>query len=143
MGSFTKAFGSLIQGEGTAQANEYNASIARQNQIIAYQQSEAAVEAQQRDAARAMGAAIASYGASGVQSDNGSPMDVLADSARLAELDRLTIQYNYQLKALGFDQQAKLQKMAATSARTASYFQAAEDLTPKFGAGGSGTPIPA
>lgn len=128
MSGYIKAFGSLYEGEAAAQAQEYNASIARRNADIAQQQSAAAVQAQQRSASRAMGAIKANYGASGVQMDGGSPLDVLADSVTMATLDKLTIEYNYALKAQGLQQQANLSEMAAKTARTSSYFNAAADI---------------
>ena len=121
-------FGTLIEGENKAISYEYNAKVARMNAEIARQQGVAAVEAQQREGARAMGRAMAAYGASGVQMDSGSPVDVLVDSARNIELDRLTVQYNYALKAVGYESDAKMDLLGAKSARTSSYIKAANQL---------------
>lgn len=104
----------------SAAAATYNANLADQNAAITREQEKAAVEAQQRTTARDIGRIIAAYGASGVQSDNGSPMDVLADSARVAELDKLTLQYNYELKARDYENQASLDRMNAANGLTAS-----------------------
>lgn len=103
-----------------AAAALYNANIADQNAQIAKEQGAAAVDAQQRDAARTIGKMIASYGASGVEGDVGSPMDVLADSARTAELDKLTLQYNYELKARDYTNQATLDRMNAANGLAAA-----------------------
>jgi hypothetical protein len=130
-----QAVGSLVKGESKAIASEYNAKVARQNAEIARQQGIAAVEAQQRQAARAIGSAVAAYGASGVQMDVGSPVDVLVDSARMAELDKLTVQYNYALKAMGYEAEAKLDLMGARAARTSALFDALGS-TARFGAQG-------
>lgn len=124
-GFATQAVGSLIQGEGQAQASEYNATIARQNAEIARQQGAFAMEAQEREAKRAMGRSIAAYGASGVQVDSGSPLDVLADSARMAMLDRLMIQYNAEVKARGYENQSQLETTSAEYSRTSALFGAA------------------
>ena len=123
-GTVFKAVGAVTKGESQAVASEYNAAIARQNAEIARAQGAAAVAAQQREAARSMGRAIAAYGASGVQVDAGSPLDVLADAAANAELDKLTIQYNAELKARGRGQQAALEAMGATTARTSGLLNA-------------------
>lgn len=128
-------FGKLIEGENKAIAYEYNAKVARQNAVIARQQGVAAVEAQQRQAARAIGSAMASYGASGVQMDVGSPVDVLVDSARMAELDKLTTRYNYELKARGYEADSKLNLMEGRAARTSSLFGALGSIA-KYGAEG-------
>mgnify|MGYP000013338213 CR=1 FL=1 len=143
MGFIFKAIGSYNEGEATAQSAEYNSAVARQNAEIAGQQSEAASQAQQRDAARKIGASIAAYGASGVQTDSGSPLDVLADSARMATLDNLTLKYNYALKARGFQSQASLGDAKAANARTAAVLNIindAEDTAARVMGGGS--PIP-
>lgn len=132
-------FGPLIEGENKAISYEYNAKVARMNAEIARQQGIAAVEAQQREAARAMGRAMAGYGASGVQMDSGSPVDVLVDSARNIELDRLTVQYNYALKAVGYEAESKLDLLGAKSARTSSYFKAFDNAVKAgFGMPGGG-----
>lgn len=128
MGFLIKPIGSIYAGEANAAAANYNAQVAKQNSIIARQQGQAAMEAQSRDTQRTMGRAIAAYGASGVSGDTGSPMDVLADSARMAELDRLTIQYNSELKATGYEQQASLDFFKEKTARTSGYLNAAGDL---------------
>ena len=131
-------FGPLIEGENKAISYEYNAKVARMNAEIARQQGIAAVEAQQRQAARAMGSMRAAYGASGVQME-GSPVDVLVDSARNAELDRLTVQYNYALKAVGYEAESKLDLLGAKSARTSSYFKAFDNAVKAgFGMPGGG-----
>lgn len=119
-----RAVGSLLEGESKAHAADYNAQVAIQNSRLAAAQGQAAVEAQQRDAARKIGAAVANYGASGVQVDSGSPLDVLADSARMSELDRLTIQYNASLKAMGYDLQARMSQLESRSARTSAVLNA-------------------
>lgn len=127
------AAGALLQGESQAQSAEYNAAIAKQNATIAQQQGVAAAQAQQRDAARKIGAMVANYGASGVQSDSGSPLDVLADSAAMATLDNLTIKYNYALRSAGFESQATLGNMQAQSARTSALFNAGSSLAKGYG----------
>lgn len=111
--------GAKMKADAMAGAARYNAAIAQQNASTAMQQGEAVVQSEQRSAARKMGAAIAAYGASGVQVDSGSPVDVLADSARLAELDKLTTRYNYALRAVGFQNQATLDLSEAQNDTTA------------------------
>jgi len=123
-GAVIAAVGAIKQGQAQSAAASYNANIAAQNAVVSEQQGVAAVEAQRRDAARSIGRMKALYGASGVQSDSGSPMDVLADSAASAELDALTTQYNYKLKGLGFMDQASLDRQNASNATTAGYINA-------------------
>lgn len=131
-----QAVGSLVRGESQAVGYEYRAAIARQNAVIAQQQGVAAVEAQQRMAARRIGSMVANYGASGVQTDAGSPLDVLADSAAMATLDKLTLEYNYKLRAMGFEQQAATDLMGAKAARTSGYINAGTAIAGQFSFGG-------
>lgn len=145
VGAGAAATGTLMQGQSQAMASEYNADVARQNAAISAQQGQAAVEAQQRNSARTIGAMTAAYGASGVQVDSGSPMDVLADASRMAVLDKLTTQHNYALRGLGYSQQANLADMNAESATTSSILGAAGQMAGGYGSYlkmSGGTPIP-
>jgi hypothetical protein len=72
-------------------------------------------------------------------------MDVLADSARTAELDKLTLQYNAELKVRDYQNQAQLDRMnaanglaaATTYASTAGNYSTAGTLN-AIGAGLTG-----
>ena len=133
VGATVNAVGAIRQGQAAGAAADYNAKIASQNAQIADAQGEAAAQAQQRDAQRRMGAAVAAYGASGVQMSDGSPADVLADSARMAELDKLTTKYNYKLRALGHSNQAALDSASASNYRSSGYVSAAGSLLSGYG----------
>ena len=126
--STVAAIGAIRQGQAASNAANFNAAMALQNKDIAEGQSIAASEAQQRDAARKIGAATAAYGASGVQMADGSPADVLSESARNATLDNLTLKHNYKLKGMGLQAQASLDSANAENSRTASYFNAAGSM---------------
>ena len=119
------AVGAVRQGQAAANAAEFNADVAAKNAQAAEAQAQAASEAQKRDSQRRMGAAVAAYGASGVSLSEGSPVDVLAESARMAELDNLTLKYNYRLKALGYSTEASLARANASNSRTAGYLSGA------------------
>ena len=145
------AVGAIKQGQAQAAAANYNAELAQQNANSITQQGQAASEAQQHDTMRKMGAAVAAYGASGVEGDTGSPTDVLADNVRTATLNNLTLQYDYKLKALGFQDKVGLDQANASNSISGSYLSAAGSLLNggskaasmgglKFGGGGDGTP---
>jgi len=140
----TAAAGTLMQGASNTQAAEYKANVAQQNALIAQQQGEAAFQAQQRDAARQIGRMTAQYGASGVQTDGGSPLDVLANSAAMATFDGLTLKYNYALRAAGFENQSSLDTAEAKSATTSALLSAAatgiKGYGMSMGFGGSSVP---
>lgn len=122
------AVGAVRSSQAQAAASDYNAQVARQNAQIAEAQGNAAAEAHSRDAQRKMGAAVAAYGAAGVDTSSGSPSDVLADSARSAALDNLTIKYNAKLRAMGLEQQATLDNMSAANSRQAGVINATSSL---------------
>jgi len=110
--------GGLMQGNQAAGAANYNAAVARQNAAITQQQGAAAVEALQRKQYQQIGSMVAGYGASGVS--GGSALDVVGQSAAMAALDRLTLKYNYDLKAMGYDNTANLDEAQADNARTSA-----------------------
>lgn len=124
VGTVITAVGAIRQGQAAANAENYNAQVAEQNAQIAESQGQAAGEAQKRESQRRMGAALAAYGAAGVSTSDGSPTEVLAESARMAELDNLTLKYNYRLKGLGYANQAELSRANAVNSRTAGYLSA-------------------
>jgi hypothetical protein len=127
-GTVVSAVGAIRQGQAAAGAANYNAQLAEQNAQIATAQGEAAAQAQQRDSQRNIGRALAAYGASGVQTDTGSPTDVLADSARGAALDNLNIKYNAKLRAMGLQAQAGLDRANASNSETAGYLNATSSI---------------
>ena len=134
------AAGAQQQGESTAAAARYNAQIAKQNADIATQQGMAAGEAQDRAARLKIGSMVANYGASGVDGASGSPLDVIAESVRMATLDSLTTKYNYALRARGYKNQAGLEEANAKNAliagdinATASVFKSVGTAIPTFG----------
>lgn len=134
-----QAYGAIRASQAEAAAARYNEEVGKSNAASAEAQGEAAAQQMERDTRRKLGAMMAGYGASGVQLADGSPADVLADSARSAALDRLTMKYNYKMRALGYTNQANLDAMGADRAieegrmRAASILLSSSSYT-KFGA---------
>jgi hypothetical protein len=73
----------------------------------------------------AMGNMRAAYGASGVRSDTGSPLDALAASAGQAQLDVENVRYNAVLKSRGLSNSADLDRMRAANAMSSGLYTAA------------------
>lgn len=115
-GAAVSAMGSISQGKAQAQAAGYNAQIAERNATIARQQAGADAETQRRNSMRAIGAMRANYGASGVTLE-GSPMDVLESSAAEAKLDEMNIRYKGELRAIGYKDEAALDRASAKTAK--------------------------
>lgn len=126
-GTVISVIGALNQGQQAKDAANYNAQVANNNAIAARQQAEANAAAQQRKARLQIGSMRAGYGAAGVGLE-GSPMDVLEQSAAMAELDRQNILYGGTLKAGGYQATAGLELMRGDAAETGSYFSAGSAL---------------
>ena len=106
--------GSVAQGQAAKQQANYQAAVARNNAIIAERKAADArergeVEAQQQRlrTQQLIGRQRASAAGRGVQVDEGSALDVTADTAALGELDALTIRSNAEREALGFEAEGR------------------------------------
>lgn len=138
----TSAYASYQSGQASKDAAEFNAKIAENN---------AKMQAAQADAARQEGASLAEQarergealkaaqrvaaGSSGLLVDTGTPMELVAESAGLAELDALTVINNASRKAQGFDVgateslvAAKMMRMQGSAAAKTANWTAAGQL---------------
>ncbi len=95
-----------MQGYAQSQAANYQAQVARNNQIvanqnasIALQQGQTQEEAKRIQTGEMMGGIVASEAASGVNPNTGSALSVRSSAAETGELDALTIRYNANLQA--------------------------------------------
>jgi hypothetical protein len=99
-------FGKIQQGRAAKQAADYNATIARQNAETTKQQTQAALDKQDRERRLRLGANIAASGASGVGMESFG--DIMASSAMQEELDMLTIESEGLLRSRDFEAQANM-----------------------------------
>lgn len=127
VGTAVSVMGQMQQGRNAKKAADYNAAIADRNAGIARQQAEQDAQAQQRQARLQQGAAVAAYGKSGVAIE-GSPLDVLEQSASLAELDRQTILYRGELRAMGYADDANLSQFQGKAAMQQARSSAASTI---------------
>lgn len=145
-GAGVSAMGAIQQGEAQsnaykaqADANNYNATVARNNAISVNQQTSAKEEAQRRQFAQVQGEANA-----GIAQSNtgflGTNADILKQNAINAELDALNIRYQGQQQAAGLAAQAQLDdfnasqnRVNASNARTAGYMGAGANLLSGIG----------
>lgn len=130
-GAAISAMGQLQSAQAAKRAGRTNRWLGERNAAIARDQTAAEITRQRREARRVQGATRAAYGASGVTME-GSPLDVLEDSASQAELDALTLQYRGELRARGYeeagaraqlegDQQARAGRMQAIGSLVSAY----------------------
>lgn len=122
------ALGSIKQGNAAYSAGMYNAQASQQEAQQALETAGSNEVAARDSFQRMQGQQVANMAANGVDTSSGSPLDVLHDSAVEAEYDALKIRYGGALRSNAFNQQAQLQQMGASQARTAGYISAAAQL---------------
>ncbi len=126
-GAALSAAGAIQQANAQKAASNYNAQLKERDAGLASQQATQQAYQVRLASARAQGALVADYGASGVTSE-GSPMDVLASSASQAKLDEETVLYNGKLKSMGYLSDAALLKNQGIVAGQQGQLQAASYL---------------
>lgn len=127
LGSVVGAMGAIAQGNAAAAAANYNAEIAERNAQAARISAASEAAAVKRKTDRQLGTARAAIGASGITVE-GTPLDVLAETAALGETDRQMVLWKGENQAVGYESEAELNRMQASSARTTGYFSAASSL---------------
>lgn len=127
-GAGLSAAGAIAQGQAQASAARYNAAINERNAVVTDAQTSSQVARQQQEAQMTHGSLLAGYGASGVATDEGSPMDVLRMSIANAKLDEHMIRYRGSLQKMGLLESAGLDRARAETATQQSYMGAASSL---------------
>ena len=132
------AAGAAQAGNAQSQALQYQAQVAANNQIIANQYADRAIQVGQVNAETAMeknaqqqGVIRAAAGASGFQVDNGTNLRLQEDTAKLGQQDISTIMnnaqeqaYGYQVQGLSYQAQSQLDTMSAANASQAGDIKA-------------------
>ena len=113
-----------------AEANEANARISREQAQDAIERGQEEEEKQRQKAARFKAGQKAAFAASGVDTTDGTPLDVLTDTAFASEVNAANIRYNAGQEALGFRRQANnylyeagADRAAASNAKSAGRMQ--------------------
>lgn len=141
-GTLLNMTGARASSDAQAQAANYQAAVARNNQVIAQQYADRSItagmskaELQDYKTRQMLGTAKATQAASGVDVNSGSPLDVRRSIAEVGELDKETIMFNaqneafgYKVRAAGFGADADLGKMKADAAVTAGDYAVASSL---------------
>lgn len=127
IGSSVAAVGTIAAGQNAAAAANRNAAMMRQEADTTRQQGGARAEAQMREAREILGRQRAAIGQAGIGWE-GSAQDIMLESATAAELDKMNILYETELKARGLLGQADITKWEGKVAKRASYVQAAGTL---------------
>jgi len=95
-----------------ARIAEYNRQVAERNKLAAMAEGDAEAREQQRDNQRTLSSIRAAYGASGLALE-GSPLDVMEDTALEGELDVSKTRYKAQLRGIGYEDEAAQYKLKA------------------------------
>ena len=127
MSAIVGAAGQIFSGEAQAKADNYNASVERQQADVGLTQSYIRGAQIDQQNARARGQQQAAYGASGVTGE-GTPLAVMLDQATRGEMNRRLSLYQGQVDATGRYQQSDADAAAAKAARWGSYFNAGATL---------------
>lgn len=122
------AVGMISSGNAQARASNYNAEVEKQNGEMARQSAAAQAQQVERDNARKMGQITAAYGASGIDPNQGSPLDVMADVADEGELSKRLVLYQGEVDARAGLQRAQIDTMQGRAAQTAGYVNAGSTL---------------
>ena len=109
VGTATSVAGQAQQGAASASMANYQAQVARNNQMVAEWNAQRALQQGQVDeqnqrfkTASVLGSQRAALASQGGDVDSGSPLDIEADTARAGEYDAQTIGNNAALKAYGY-----------------------------------------
>lgn len=127
-GTAMTAIGQIRQGQAAKAAADYNAQVANNNAIVAEQQSQSQAMVQGRRAMMQNGGLLANMAANGVEVGEGSPIDILSQSAANAEMDRQNIIYNGRVKAQSLRNQAQLDTFQGETAQSNGFMSAAGTL---------------
>ena len=138
VGAAVSAYGAHEQGVAESQAATYQAPVARNNQIVAQQNAQMALQTgQQQEAAKReqtaqmIGQQRAMVAGSGIDPNSGSSKRIQGDTAALGALDASTIRnnaertaYGYQTQGMDYAAQAGLLQSQSSSASSAGELSA-------------------
>lgn len=127
VGGAVKAAGILKGGSSAKQAGDINAQIAEDNARAAREKASLEVVRNRRLASKALGSVRAAAGGSGI-AQSGSVLDVLEESAALAEEDALLIKHSGEAEAVAAINEGTLQRFYGNKKKSASKISAASSL---------------
>lgn len=141
-GGAVSAMGASKTAEANAQSANYQAAVARNNQILAGRYADLSTERglvqsefSNLQTRQKLGTARAGFAAQGVDVNSGSPLAVRQSIAEVGELDAQIIRqkaaeeaFGYKVKGGDFAAEAELDKMKASNAITAGNFNVASSI---------------
>lgn len=124
----TSAVSSIMQGNAAAEAGRMQAEQAEEAAFLARTAATGDARNARVIGERHLGGMRAAYSASGVDINQGSVLDVLADSSANIERDAQNILLRGEISANAYKDQAALDRRRAGAATTAGYMGAASSI---------------
>lgn len=121
-------YGAISSASAQEDAADYNAAVEKNAAFTAQQQGEFDAQQIRNKGRKILAQQRAGYGASGVDPNAGSPLDVAQDTANQNEMEALVAIYTGKSGATAHLAQAKLDKMRGSAAVTAGYIGAGTSL---------------
>jgi len=136
VGGVMGAAGQAQAGREARKAEEYNAGVLRANAQAVKTANEFDIIQQKKVGRRFVSAQQAAYGASGVKSTEGSPLEVMIDTAAQFELDQFISKWNAQTQASQLENEAKQRIKMGKAAERSGQVAAASTLLSTAGSAG-------
>ena len=131
-GTIMSALSKSREGDTLAAASRANAHVSAMKAEQARQAGAYEVKKLQRTKRQTEGLQRARYAKSGVLINDGSPLEVMADTAAQFEMDIRAMTYNTQIEAMRYDYESDYQKGLASRYKTAGKIGAATTLLSGF-----------
>ena len=132
LGGLVSAGGTIYSATKQAEAADFNAQLAEET---AQQERENAAREESRyhrQSRSFMSTGQSLYAMSGLRLDEGSPRDVLMDSARELEMDALAIKAGAEARSLYYQRQAELERRRGETALVSGMIGAGTSLLSDF-----------
>lgn len=127
-GGALSIFGNILKGNAASEAASYRAAVANNYARFYEKQGDQQAQIHGLKVGQIIGSQKAAQGASGLDVNTGSAVDVRASAAQTGRLDELTILNNAANKALGLRAEAALETQKADNAITEGMFGAGTSL---------------
>jgi hypothetical protein len=115
-GTLVSAMGQMQQAKAASQAATYNSEVSNIMANDAILRGQAEEDAKRRETASLAGRQRAVMAANGVDITMGSPLQVLGDTARMGELDAISVRTDAEREATALRNQSQLYQAEASSA---------------------------
>jgi hypothetical protein len=128
IGVAVSTYAAYSAAQDRTKANQYLSKVAANEALARQYQAQVAERQERRRAHLILSSQQAAFGASGLDPNAGSPLLVMADSARQAELDALNIRWSGKLASGSADAESALRRFEAGSESRAGYLRAGSSL---------------